>query len=166
MYPALHWQAVLVVLPAGETESAGQAEQAAGPAPALYSSTSHCEQAPPFAPVWPALHRQAVSAVLPAGELASEGHIAQGPGPVPDLYEPAGHSEHAPAPSLNPALHTHSVLPSVSGLDPVGQEKGTKHICNKSKLPGMNVLDTPVDDLDAARLQLFEPGHIQNVSSG
>jgi len=56
MYPALHWQAVLVVLPAGETESAGQAEQAAGPAPALYSSTSHCEQAPPFAPVWPALH--------------------------------------------------------------------------------------------------------------
>jgi hypothetical protein len=56
VYPALHSQAVLEVLPAGEAESAGQVEQAAGPAPALYSSTPHCEQAPPSAPVWPALH--------------------------------------------------------------------------------------------------------------
>jgi len=49
-YPALHWQAVLEVLPAGATEST-QAEQAAGPAPALYWSTPHCEHVSPFAPV-------------------------------------------------------------------------------------------------------------------
>jgi len=66
VYPALHSQAVLVVLTAAETEFEGQSEQSAGPKPTLYWLLPHCEHAAPFAPVYPALHSQAVLVLLTA----------------------------------------------------------------------------------------------------
>jgi len=56
VYPALHRQAVSVVLPAAETEFDGQPEQVAGPNPSLYLLIPHCEHRPPLAPVYPSLH--------------------------------------------------------------------------------------------------------------
>jgi len=42
--------------PASEKEFDGHGEQIPGPKPTLYSRAVHCEQVPPFCPVYPALH--------------------------------------------------------------------------------------------------------------
>jgi len=62
--PALQVQAVMVMLPAGESEFAGQLWQLAFPWLALYVPATHCVHTPPLGPVHPALHSQAVEAVL------------------------------------------------------------------------------------------------------
>ena len=77
VYPALHSHEVWVMLPAGETEFDGQAEQFAGPTPALYWLILHCEHAPPFVPVYPELHLHAVISVLYIGEIEFAGHSKQ-----------------------------------------------------------------------------------------
>jgi len=68
--PALQ-HAVMAVLPAGESEFAGQSTQPEFPVPDLYVPPKHCVHVPPSGPFDPALHTQAVTAVLPAGELES-----------------------------------------------------------------------------------------------
>ena len=56
VYPALHSQAVFVILPAGEAEFDRQSEQVAGPNPSLYWLILHCKHVLPFDPMYPALH--------------------------------------------------------------------------------------------------------------
>ena len=51
VYPALHSQAVFVMLAAREELFDGQAEQIAGPESALYWLILHSEHVPPFSPV-------------------------------------------------------------------------------------------------------------------
>jgi len=83
--PALHKQAVFLMLPAGEEEFDGQSEQVAGPKPALYWLILHCEHAVPSSPVYPALHSQAVFVVLPAGEKELKAQAEQFACPRPAL---------------------------------------------------------------------------------
>jgi len=64
----LHRHAARAVLPAGESEFAGQSTQIEEPVAALYVPPKHGVHVPPSAPLDPALHTQAVTAVLPAGE--------------------------------------------------------------------------------------------------
>ena len=94
------------MLPASEAEFDAQSEQAAGPKPALYWSTPHCEHVLPLAPVYPALHSQAVLVVLRAGEAESAGQAEQAAGPAPALYSSTLHCEQAPPLGpVWPALH-------------------------------------------------------------
>ena len=73
-------------LPAADEEFDGQAEQVAGPKPALYWLILHCEHEPPFSPVCPGLHSQAVFVMLPAGDEEFDGQSEQISGPKPALY--------------------------------------------------------------------------------
>ena len=72
--PALQTHAVTAVLPAGESELAGQSTQPEFPVPDLYVPPEHCAHVPPLGPFHPALHWQAVDAVLPSREVEKEGH--------------------------------------------------------------------------------------------
>jgi len=91
------------MLPAGETEFGGQAEQ--------FKSA-------PFAPVYPALHAHEVKlAILPAGEAEFDGQARQLAGPTPALYWLILHGEHAPFVPAYPALHAHAVIAVLLGGD-------------------------------------------------
>jgi len=77
VHPALHWQEVFMMLPAGEDDFDGQSEQVAGPKPVLYWLILHCEHAVPLSPVNPALHLQALIDMLAIGDVESGGHCEQ-----------------------------------------------------------------------------------------
>jgi len=62
-YPALHWQAVLTMLPAGESEFAGQSTQPEFPVPDLYVPTKH--------------RVQVVQGVLPSKLKLPAGHVVR-----------------------------------------------------------------------------------------
>jgi len=70
---ALHWQAVIVVLPNTDAELAGHTVHAAGPVVFLKVPAAHSVHTVPFAPVYPALHAHA-SGPLAAGESELSGH--------------------------------------------------------------------------------------------
>jgi len=124
VYPALHSQAVFVVLPAEEVEFDGQAEQEAGPKPDLYWFIIHSEHVPPLSPVYPALHSQKVFAMLPAAEVEFDGQSEQVAGPNSSLYWLIMHSEHAPPFSpVYPALHSHKVF----AMLPAGEIESEGH---------------------------------------
>jgi len=75
--PALHAQAVEVVLCKGELERDGQLSQSEDPVLDLYLPTPHFLHVHPSGPEDPALHVQAVTAMLCAGELESAGQLSQ-----------------------------------------------------------------------------------------
>jgi len=160
--PLSQVQAVLLMLPtAGECEFAEQVSHAAEPVTSLNSPASHCVHVPPLGPVKPTSHAQAVLLMLPAGESELAGQASHAAEPVTSLNLPASHCVHVPpsGPS-KPASHTHSVLSSVCGLESAGQEKGSKHMCNKASDPEVNCLDTPWYDLDSPTMQWFIPAHM------
>ena len=74
------------MLPAGESELAGQSTQPEFPVPDLYVPPEHCAHVPPLGPMKPALHWHAVSMMLPAAETELVGQDEQVVDPSPDLY--------------------------------------------------------------------------------
>jgi hypothetical protein len=117
--PALHWHAVSMMLPAGETELARQGVQSAGPSPALYVPGKHCGHVPPSAPENPALHWHAVSIMLPTAETELPGQSVQVAGPGSDLYVPASHCEHVPPfGPVYPALQLQPVMAALPATEP------------------------------------------------
>ena len=66
-----------MVLPAIETEPAGQPTQPEFPVSALYVPAEHCIHVLPSGPFHPALQMQAATAVLAAGEPEFAGHSVQ-----------------------------------------------------------------------------------------
>jgi len=73
--PELQVQAVIVILPAEESEFSGQLLQVAFPLAALYVPATHSVHRPPLGPENPALHVQAVEVVLCAGALELDGQL-------------------------------------------------------------------------------------------
>jgi len=110
VHPALQMHAATALPLAGESEFAGQGEQATLPGDALYVPAAHPTHRPPSAPVQPATQRQAASVLLLAGETVCAGQPRQPALPGSVLYVSAAHPAHAPplAP-CHPALHTQAV---------------------------------------------------------
>jgi len=108
--PALHSQAVAMVLCTGELELDGQVSQAAAPGSDLYVPTLHTVQDSPSGPVHPALHLQAVEEVLCEGELECARQILQDADPGLGLYVPEPHCVHiSPLGPVHPELHVQAV---------------------------------------------------------
>jgi len=78
-YPALHVQAVRVILPAGELALAGQLLQLASPLVALYNPATHTVHVPLSGPENPAGHcrEHSVNNVVPNLENLPDGHDKQ-----------------------------------------------------------------------------------------
>jgi len=91
--PALHVQAVIVILPAGESEFAGQLWHLAFPLVALYVAATHWVHNCPLSPENPWLHMQSISFILAAGDMALVGHLLQAPLPVASLYVPSSQAK-------------------------------------------------------------------------
>ena len=141
------------MLPAGESEFAGQPTQPEFPVPDLYVPPKHCVHVPPLGPFHPALQMQAATAVLPAGELESAGQPTQPEFPVPDLYVPPKHCVHLPPSGpLDPALHTHAVIVELEtgDMEFVGQLKQVKEEDAgrrvKPESPGWALYNTTIPD--------------------
>ena len=109
VYPGLHWQDVIIVLPAREVASPGHNEHASEPVAVLNWPGAHCAHATPFAPVQPALQVHVLMLVAPiSSEPEPAGHIEHAADPGTDLNRPATQSAHAPLSGpVNPALHRH-----------------------------------------------------------
>ena len=73
VHPALQMQAATALLTAGESEFAGQGEQAKSPDDGLYVPAAHCAHVPPSGRFHPALQTQTVTALLAAGETVFAG---------------------------------------------------------------------------------------------
>jgi len=95
VHPALHVQAVEVVLPSGVLELGRQASHTAGPEPALYVPAAHCKQGPPSDPEKPGSHRQSVIASLLSIAVDPGGHawhVTSSAAPTRCENFPASHS--------------------------------------------------------------------------
>jgi len=88
VHPASHKQAVIVVLPTGETEFAGQPTQPECPVPTLYVPAAHPTHGPPFAQFHPALQMQSAVIVLALGKKEFAGQSTQ---PLEPKYVPERH---------------------------------------------------------------------------
>jgi len=110
-YPALHSQAVFVMLPAGEVDcTASHAMHSSGPRLGLYLPATHSVQSP-FGPVHPALQTHAVTAVLPCNEAWFNGQSTQAKVPGVDLYLPGAHiTQGPPSEPADPELQIHCVM--------------------------------------------------------
>ena len=114
VYPGLHSQAVLAILPAAEVEFDGQSEHSAGPSMALYLPRAQSTQSL-FDADEPALQEQEIASAV-TKELA--GHASQLADPFPVLYVPAPHFKHVPPFSpVYPALHSQAVITMLPGGD-------------------------------------------------
>ena len=95
-YPALHVQAVRVILPAGELALAGQLLQIASPLVVLYDPAMHTVHVPSSVPENPAGHcrKHFVNDVVPDLEDFPDGHDKQVSSPsalnVPDSHVAQG----------------------------------------------------------------------------
>jgi len=101
----------MAVLPAGESELAGQPTQPVFPVPDLYVPPVQSTHEPPPGPSDPALQIQASTAVLPAGESEFVGQPRHPEFPVSVLYVPLGHCVHVPPLGpFDPALQMQVVI--------------------------------------------------------
>ena len=131
VYPGLQEQALIEVLPCGESALLGQFEHSPAPDESLYLPVGHAKHEPPLLPVYPGLQEQALIEVLPCGESALFGHCEHSELPTVFLKAPAGHIEQTPeAPGslsapVNPALHW-QVEPDQSELPSEHKHGNTK----------------------------------------
>jgi len=108
--PTLQVQLATKMLPARESECAGQPVQFEMPPSALYVPATHFVQTPPSGPVHPALHVQAVKVALFLAELELSGQASHAVKVLLE-YLPASHSMQS----------SEEELPSVDKCVPAGQ---------------------------------------------
>ena len=140
--PALHLQAVLDTLPAGDDASAGQSEQlvaaivsenlpaphsaqSAPPSASLNLPATQCVQGPPFDPVYPLTHKHSA---LPASLSVLAGHGVHSADPDSALYVDARHRLQLPGGPVSPGGQTprQSDASSLPGADSLPSPQG-KH---------------------------------------
>jgi hypothetical protein len=143
VYPALHMQSGIALLPLAEIVLAGQlSTHGSVPGVALYLPSSHASHGPPCGPNDPGGHtsKQASDEALPGADVYPSGQSTQVSSNwyLPDTQMTQG----PPAGPMKPALHSHEVsagLPADGVVESAGQ---ATHVCAVSAPSDVEYLPT------------------------